>query len=99
MPTVDEKRRLVGISSDYTDAEIELWWQAALADLRRIGVREELLDGSDPLVNAACALYLKANYGFDNDDADKFRAAYVETAKCLANSTANQTLFNYEAEL
>lgn len=98
MPTIDEMRRLVGIASDYTDAEIQMWWQAAVADMRRIGVRDELLDGLDPLVNAACALYLKANYGFDNEDSEKFRMAYAETVACLKNSTADSSLYEAQAE-
>ena len=56
------------------DGEIEDLIEAALADLRLVGVSKP--DCEDPLIKRAVVTYCKANFGFDNPDADRLRLSY-----------------------
>lgn len=95
MALLDEMRTRLRVASTMTDEEIEGEIYAALADMRRCGVKSELLDTSDPspLVKHAIALYCKAYYGYDNAERPQFIAAYERTLCDLLNSKANEYLF------
>lgn len=70
-------RLRVRSSVDKLDGEIKDLILAARADLVRGGVlpaRAE--DETDPLVKQAISTYVKAEFGLDNDDADKYRASF-----------------------
>ena len=57
------------VSSEYLSA--------ARADLVRGGVLPaRAADETDPLVKQAISTYVKAEFGLDNDDADKYRASF-----------------------
>ncbi len=99
MALLDEMRVRLRVASDMTDSEIEGEIYAAVADMRRVGVREELLDmdAPSPLVKHAIALYCKAYYGYDNAvERPQFIAAYERTVCDLLNSKANEYLFPEE---
>ena len=68
-----------------------MWIDAALADMRRVGVREELLLDASPaaLVKAAVVCYVKANYGYDVEERPQFEASYRRLVVSLLNSDAN----------
>ena len=66
-------RLRVRSSVDKLDGEIKDLILAARADLVRGGV---LPDETDPLVKQAISTYVKAEFGLDNDDADKYRASF-----------------------
>lgn len=95
MAQLDEMRMRLRVASDMTDAEIEGEICAALADMRRCGVRDDLLDDEDPhpLVKHAIALYCKAYYGYDNSEREQFVKSYERTVCDLLNSKANEYLF------
>ena len=95
MALLDEMRVRLRVTSDMTDSEIEGEIAAALADMRRCGVRDELLESEepDPLVKHAIALYCKAYYGYDNSEREQFVRAYERTVCDLLNSKANEYLF------
>ena len=95
MALLDEMRMRLRVASDMTDDEIEGEIYAAVADMRRCGVKESLLDMDDPspLVRHAIALYCKAYYGYDNSEREQFVAAYERTLCDLLNSKANEYLF------
>ena len=99
MALLDEMRMRLRVSSEITDDEIEGEIQAALADMRRVGVRDRLLmpeveGGLHPLVKHAIALYCKAYYGYDNAvERPQFIAAYNQTVCDLLNSKSNEYLF------
>lgn len=88
MALLDEVKVALRVSSDATDPEIRTWIAAAKHDLRRLGVADNLLKGAvtDPLVKAAVVLYVKANYGYDNDEAQRFRESYERVATDICNS-------------
>ena len=43
-------------------------------------------DETDPLIKRAVATYVKAEFGLDNEDADKYRASYKEQRNALSLS-------------
>lgn len=69
------------------DSEITDLINAARADLVLGGVLEDKAnDESDPLILRAVQTYVKAEFGLDNPDADKYRAAYKELRNGLTLS-------------
>ena len=80
-------RHSVRLSSTVHDGELTDLINAARADLVLGGVREEKTnDESDPLILRAVQTYVKAEFGLDNPDADKYRAAYKELRNGLTLS-------------
>lgn len=70
-------RLRVRSSVDKLDGEIKDLILAARADLVRGGVLpDRAADETDPLVKQAISTYVKAEFGLDNDDADKYRASF-----------------------
>lgn len=80
------------VSGTALDSEVDMLIAAALADMARVGIRAELLEeGSmSPLVKQAVACYCKANFGFDNDEAERLDSSYRQCVADLLNSTANE---------
>ena len=60
---------------DALDSDIRQLIEAAVTDLERIGVKEEYLDCSDPLIREAVLTFVNANYG-SNPDSEKLMRAY-----------------------
>ena len=70
-------RLRVRSSVDKLDGELKDLILAARADLVRGGVLPaRAADEDDPLVKQAISTYVKAEFGLDNDDADKYRASF-----------------------
>jgi hypothetical protein len=99
---LDDARVAVRVTSTATDSELQMWVDAAIADMRRCGVRDELLDEEsetfDPMVRSAVVCYVKANYGFDNAEAPRFTSTYKSILAALLNSKANEYIFPEEGE-
>lgn len=93
MALLDDMRVRVRVLSDKTDSEIQDMIDAALRNMRRVGIREELLqeETMDPMVRDAVALYCKANYGFDNSDGDRFWNRFQWQLAEMVNSSMNET--------
>ena len=91
MALIDDVRSCLRVTSELTDDEIEMWVNAAIADMTRVGIRETLLaeDNMTPLAKAAVTLYCKGHYGFDNEEAPRFLTHYRQTVAALLNSPAN----------
>ena len=101
MSLLDDMRMRVRVTSDATDEEIDGEIYAAIADMRRCGVKEPLLDMEKPhpLVKHAIAMYVRAYYGMDNaTERPQFIQAYERTLCDLLNSKANEYLFPDEPE-
>lgn len=57
--------------------ELEGLIDAAKMDLKITGVNALLVEsGEDPLIKRAIVLYTKANFGFDNPDAERLQMNY-----------------------
>ena len=74
---ISDLRHRLRISGTHFDGEISDLVAAAQADLMLGGILSvRAMDEGDPLVRRAITCYVKAEFGLDNPDADKFRAAY-----------------------
>lgn len=92
MSLIDDVRDSTRTVTTKMDGEIISHVAAALSDMRRAGVREELLDPDalHPMVKEAVFLYTKAHYGYDNSEAQRFLDSYTSTVSALLNSDHNE---------
>lgn len=82
-------RRYMRLTTTAHDQELKDLINAARADLVLGGVLEvKAEDEKDPLVLRAVATYVKAEFGLDNEDADKYRDSYREQRNALTLSDA-----------
>mgnify|MGYP001367902315 CR=1 FL=1 len=87
MALLDDVKLALRISNTAFDAEITDLIAAAKADLRISGVDPLKILDTDPLIKRAVITYAKANFGFDNPDADRLRQAYDMLKAHLTLST------------
>ena len=86
---VADMRNYLRISVNKLDAEIIDLVNAARADLVFSGVSaDHVLDEKDPLIKMAVRTYVRAEFGLDNDDSEKYRAAYSRLKDSLSLSLA-----------
>jgi len=91
MSLIDDVRVSLRVVSDMTDVEVQGLIDAAVQDMRRVGVRAALLgDAMNPLAKSAVVMFCKANYGFDNNDSDRYWQRYHWAVTALMNSSANE---------
>lgn len=79
MAILDEMKAALRISRSNTvfDGEINDLIEAAKNDLRLAGASlAKTEDLADPLIKRAVTVYCKANFGFDNPDAERLQASY-----------------------
>lgn len=78
-------RMSIRTKSKAFDQEIVDLIRAAREDLALGGVlTERTRDEADPLIKRAVMTYIKAEFGLDNEDADKYRDAYDRLKVSLA---------------
>lgn len=73
---LDEVKTALRISSTATDTEIDDLILAAKADLQLCGLLGEFILVTDALIKRAIVTYCKANFGWDNPEADRFQRSY-----------------------
>ena len=90
MALIDDIKAALRVTSPKMDVEVQSLIDAAIADMKRVGVRDSLVeqDSITGLPKMAVVLYCKANFGYDNSEADRFMDSYRETVVSLMNSTA-----------
>lgn len=76
MAVLDDVKLALRISSTAYDDEVNDLIEAAKLDLEISGVAAEAIVESDPLVKRAVTIYVKANFGWDNPDAERLQRAY-----------------------
>lgn len=77
MALLDKIKKTLRITSSAFDEEVGDLIAACQHDLMLSGVSEEkAADESDPLILRAITVYAKANFGFDNPDAEKLQESY-----------------------
>ena len=92
---LDKVKLALRLSGTALDGEVSDLINAAIADLRLVGINIPAEAGSssktlgDPLLDRAVVLYAKAEFGF-NDDAERYRNAY-DYLKCALSLTADYT--------
>ena len=85
---VCDVRRYLRISHTHFDAEITDLIGAARADLLLGGIKAAKVDDeSDALIKRAIVCYVKAEFGLDNADAEKYRGSYDMLKKHLQLSS------------
>ena len=91
MALIDDVRVSLRVVSDMTDVEVQGLIDAAIQDMRRVGVRDRLLsEPMNALAKCAVVMFCKANYGFDNSDSDRYWQRYDWAVRSLMNSSANE---------
>lgn len=73
---LEDVKDALRISSNDLDIEITDLIDAAKADLQLSGVRSTKIVDTDPLIKRAIIVYAKANFGWDNPEADRFQRSY-----------------------
>lgn len=93
MALLDEIKTVLRIKGSAYDSEVAMHIAAALADMKRVGISEDMLAEEDlaALPKQAVAMFVKSRFGYDNDEASRFEEAYRQTVVDLLNSTANTT--------
>lgn len=93
MALLDEIKTVLRIKGSAYDSEVAMHIAAALADMKRVGISEDMLSEEDlaALPKQAVAMFVKSRFGYDNDEASRFEEAYRQTVVDLLNSTANTT--------
>lgn len=90
MTLVEEAKATLRITSDDEglNAEINTLISAARADLESSGVAGYLACAPEPegLVRSAILLYVKANFGYDNADADRLTEHYEAAKRHLTSA-------------
>lgn len=85
---IADMRGYLRYTSPALDGEIKDLISAARDDLVLGGVLPVwALDETDPLIKRAVGVYVKAEFGLDNSDAEKYRAAYDKLKAALTVST------------
>ena len=70
-------RRYLRLNHTHFDAEITDLIGAARADLLLGGILpDKVNDENDPLIKRAIVVYVKAEFGLDNADSEKYRESY-----------------------
>lgn len=70
------------------DGEIKDLIRAARKELTEIGILPaKACDETDPLIRRACIIYVKAEFGLDNPDAERYRASFDTLKKHLSYSS------------
>lgn len=95
MALFDIVKKSLRVSHDLTDDEIQMLVDAAIEDMRRCGVREDLLveETMSPTARNAVTLFAKSMYGYDNAEAARFLDSYRLALASLLNSKSNEYLF------
>lgn len=83
-------------STDYDD-EISTLIAAAKADLVRGGVIAASAVDTDPMIRVAIICYVKSAFGLDNDEADRYAAAYQSMLSALKCSSGYAQTLTPEA--
>lgn len=92
MSLLDDVKIVCRVSSSVFDTELQAHIDAALADMKRVGIKDELLNVDDlhPLVRAAVFTYARANFGYDVSERSQFEDSYRSLVISLLNSDANK---------
>lgn len=83
-----DARRYLRINHEFFDGEISDLIAAARADLLLGGILPaKIYDEQDYLIKRAVISYVKAEFGLDNPDAEKYRTCYQNIKQHLMLST------------
>jgi uncharacterized phage protein (predicted DNA packaging) len=84
MTFLADVKKVLRISSSAYDTEISNLISAAQEDLKIFSIVPEKVVDTDPLVRNAIITYVKAQFGWDNPDAEKLMTSYESQKSALA---------------
>ena len=73
---LEDVKLALRVSNTVYDSEVNDLIESARLDLIQSGVSSELANSEDPLIKRAITTYCKANFGYDNPEAERFQEAY-----------------------
>ena len=76
MALIDDVKQSLRLSTTAYDTEVSDLIDECKADLKLSGVLEAAIVDTDPMIKRAIKTYTKANFGFDNPDAEKLLESY-----------------------
>jgi uncharacterized phage protein (predicted DNA packaging) len=76
MALLNDVKLSLRISNTAYDTEITDLIAAAAMDLELTGVDGDTIDSQDLLIKRAIMLYVKANFGYNNPDAERLQKSY-----------------------
>lgn len=86
MSLFDDIKTILRVSGDAFDPEVRLLIDACKRDMVRAGVPNGTVVEEGPLVRNAVACWCKANFGYDNPEAERFDRSYRQALCDLLNS-------------
>ncbi|MGM9681540.1 MAG: head-tail connector protein [Eubacteriales bacterium] len=97
MSLLDSARLALRITGKDLDSEIGELIAAAKKEMSLAGVcSAKLADETDPLIRRAAVVYVKAEFGLDNPDAEKYRESFRMMLKDMVLS--NEYLYGENTE-
>lgn len=89
---IDDVRVALRVTSTMSDVEVQALIDFAIEDMRRVGIRDELLEpeSMDPMARAAVIMFCKANYGFDNSEGSTYQERYKWCVLSMMNSSKSE---------
>ena len=86
---LEELRLSLRISGDMYDREILTLAESAFQDMERVGVNEDYIQELSSRVRNAVICYVKAHFGYDNSEANRFNTSYRQIVIDMLNSNVN----------
>jgi len=84
---LDDAKLAIRMKSNTFDTEITDLLEAARLELIQAGISSEIAKkDDDPLIKRALITYVKANFGFDNPDYEKFAESFISQKRALSLS-------------
>lgn len=83
---LESAKNALRVSGADLDEEIQDLIDTAKADLKRVGILEAKIVETDPLIKKAVITYCKANFGWDNPEAERFQSSYESIRNDLSHN-------------
>lgn len=81
---LDKVKLALRISNNAYDGEISDLINACKRELKLVGIASSNFYKSDYMITQAVVLYCKANFGFDNSEAERYQKAYESLKSFLS---------------
>lgn len=89
---LEDIKNVLRISGTAFDFEVQDLIDACKIDLKISGIVDAAIDETDPLIKRAITVYCKANFGWDNQEMEKFQQSYDMIKQHMALSSEYNTV-------
>lgn len=90
MALIDDLKKELGVTSVAFNTEITDLISAAEKELEWVGVDPTLIVDTDPLIKRFISIYVKANFGMFNSEAERYKSAMESLLRHFSLSTDYQ---------